>query len=84
MRRAAVSISSNIAEGAGRNSNKEFIHFLGIAVGSAYELQTQILISERLQLISEQTTEQLANNITELLKMAYVFKKTLTNDKTKT
>lgn len=43
MRRCAVSVASNIAEGAGRNSNKEFTHFLGIARGSSYELQTQII-----------------------------------------
>jgi four helix bundle protein len=42
VRRCAVSICSNIAEGAGRNSNGEFIQFLGMANGSAYELETQI------------------------------------------
>jgi four helix bundle protein len=41
IRRAVVSISSNIAEGAGRNSNKEFANFMGIANGSSYELETQ-------------------------------------------
>jgi four helix bundle protein len=40
LKRSAISIPSNIAEGAGRNSNKEFIQFLGIANGSSYELQT--------------------------------------------
>jgi len=45
IRRSAVSIPSNIAEGAGRNSNKEFVHFLSIANGSAFELQTQLIIS---------------------------------------
>ncbi len=53
IRRSAVSIASNIAEGAGRNTNKEFKHFLGIANGSSYELQTQILIARRLGLIQE-------------------------------
>lgn len=51
IRRSAVSIPSNIAEGAGRNSDNEFKHFLGIASGSSYELQTQLIISNRLNLI---------------------------------
>jgi four helix bundle protein len=45
MNRSAVSIPSNIAEGAGRNSNKEFTQFLNIAIGSSFELETQILLA---------------------------------------
>ena len=48
MRRAAVSISSNIAEGRGRNTRKDFLQFLHIAQGSTNELETQLLLSERL------------------------------------
>ena len=48
MRRASVSISSNISEGAARGSKKEFIKFLYIALGSLAELETQIVISEKL------------------------------------
>jgi len=48
LRRAAVSIPSNVAEGAARNGSKEFTHFLGIAKGSLSELETQLLISARL------------------------------------
>ena len=48
MRSAAVSIPSNIAEGASRNSGKEFIQFLYISLGSASELETQIIISQNL------------------------------------
>ncbi len=51
MRRAAISISSNIAEGAARNTDKEFINFLMIARGSLSELDTQILISKKLGLV---------------------------------
>jgi four helix bundle protein len=45
MSRCSVSIASNIAEGSSRRSNKEFIHFLNISLGSCYELETQIIIS---------------------------------------
>jgi len=48
MRRAAVSVPSNIAEGAARNGSKEFLHFLSIARGSLSELETQLQIAQRL------------------------------------
>lgn len=52
IRRAVVSITSNIAEGFGRNSDKQFIHFLKIAKGSAAELETQLLISRDLSYLT--------------------------------
>lgn len=77
IRRSAVSIPSNISEGAGRNSNKEFIHFLGIANGSCYELQTQLIISNKLNLITNEALEILLNEIEEIQKMSYTFKNKL-------
>ena len=53
MRRSAVSIPSNIAEGQGRDSTKEFIHFLAIAFGSICELETQLLLANRFNYLSE-------------------------------
>ena len=51
LRRSAVSIPSNIAEGAGRNTSKELVQFLGFANGSRSELDTQLVIAQRLELI---------------------------------
>lgn len=53
LRRAAVSVVSNIAEGAARQSQKEFVHFLYVALGSISEIETQIEISKRLGYIVE-------------------------------
>jgi four helix bundle protein len=53
IRRAAVSVASNIAEGKGHRSDKEFLHFLFHARGSLLEVQTQLVISERLGYLSE-------------------------------
>ncbi|MFZ1932785.1 MAG: four helix bundle protein [Thermoguttaceae bacterium] len=52
MRRAAVSIPSNIAEGQARNTTRDFLHFLAISYGSLKEIETQVLIAERLGYIS--------------------------------
>ena len=69
MRRAAVSIPSNIAEGCGRNSDKELIHFLYVALGSASELETQIIISQELSLLQPEKSEQMQSLIFEIIKM---------------
>ena len=76
-RRAAVSIPSNIAEGAGRNSIKEFNNFLGIANGSSYELQTQLVIANKLDLLASEVLEPLLSQIDELQKMTFGFQQML-------
>ena len=71
IRRPAVSVSSNIAEGAGRNTDGEFCQFLGISNASSYELQTQLMISNRLELIDNKVVEPLLVNIDIIQKMNY-------------
>ncbi|WP_104383721.1 four helix bundle protein [Sphingobacterium sp. HMA12] len=75
--RAAVSIPSNIAEGAGRNSNKEFVQFLAIAHASTYEVETQLIISKNLGYLSEEDLEGLLEKLGELQKMNYIFQQKL-------
>jgi four helix bundle protein len=77
IRRAAVSIPSNISEGAGRNSNNEFVHFLGISNGSTFELQTQIIIANQLMLIDYKLKAKLLLLIDEIQKMNYSLQKKL-------
>jgi four helix bundle protein len=62
MRRAAVSIPSNIAEGKGHRSDPEFVRFLFHARGSLLELQTQLLIARRLRYLSEQKADELCRS----------------------
>jgi len=64
IRRASVSISSNIAEGFGRNSTKSYMNFLKISRGSLYELETQLIIADRLNYISD---NELLKSINDLL-----------------
>lgn len=66
IRRAAISIPSNIAEGAGRSSSKEFIHFLYIAQGSLFELDTQLEISRDLNYIDNESYNSLNDNLIHL------------------
>ena len=69
VRRAAVSIPSNIAEGQGRNSDKEFVNFLSIARGSLWELESQIEICERLGYIDNVAKSDMFLRTAEVSKM---------------
>ena len=69
MRRAAVSIPSNIAEGQARKSDREFLRFLSIAQGSRAELETQILLSNRLGYLTDEQVSVLIAQTSEIGKM---------------
>ncbi len=75
--RCAVSVPSNIAEGSSRESNKEFNHFLSIALGSLFELETQLLLSVNLNYLTASNTEKLIQDIIQLQKKISSFKKKL-------
>ncbi|MFC4721258.1 four helix bundle protein [Geojedonia litorea] len=77
IKRCSVSIPSNIAEGAGRNSNKEFKHFLSIANGSTYELQTQLILLTELNLITKEKVQPVIEKCIEIQKMNYTFQQKL-------
>jgi len=69
VRRCSVSIPSNIAEGLGRQSNKETIHFLFIAKGSMYELETQLFLAFDLNYISKEELKSIMEQITTCKKL---------------
>lgn len=71
VRRSAVSVPSNIAEGAGRNSKKEFRSFLGIANGSLNELTTQIELAKQLGYVEEESVEEIFEMSNQIQKMIY-------------
>jgi len=71
MRRAAISIASNIAEGAERHSKKEYAHFLHIAKGSAGELRTQLYIANKIGIIKSKDRQQLCLELIEISKMLH-------------
>jgi four helix bundle protein len=72
IKRCSISIPSNIAEGFGRRSQKEYLQFYSIAYGSALELETQILIAKKLGFGSLNSYQQIENLLTEIIKMLYV------------
>lgn len=68
-RRACVSIASNIAEGAGRNSNAQFINFLNIALGSSFELECQIVLARDLEFIQIEISDDLLKDLKHIQNM---------------
>jgi len=75
IRRSAISVCSNIAEGAGRRSKKDFAYFLGISYGSVCELETQIIVARNLEYLRNEDFEALFTEIDEIQKMLFVLEK---------
>jgi four helix bundle protein len=69
IKRSGISIPSNIAEGAARNSNKEYVHFLYIALGSTTELDTQLIIAKDLNFINEKDFSDITEKLNNIGKM---------------
>jgi four helix bundle protein len=80
MQRAAVSVGSNIAEGAARNSKREFYHFLGISNGSAAELHFQLDLACRRKMIPDSERQEVQDLISEITKMSSSLQKTLSTE----
>ncbi len=78
LNRAAVSISSNIAEGASRSTNKDFRRFLEVAIGSAFEVESQLLLATKLNIVTETEVADTLKELNDLQKMLSVFIKKLT------
>lgn len=73
IRRCSVSIPSNIAEGYGRESDKEFLRFLNISIGSLFEMQTQLEIAKNIAYINEDLFNNLYENSREVERMIVSF-----------
>ena len=81
MTRSAISIPSNIAEGAGRSSGKEFARFLEYSLGSAYELETQLIISEKRNYISNGEFVEVQEVLISLQKRISGLRKSILNER---
>ena len=66
LQRAVVSIASNISEGSSRPSDADFAHFLDIALGSSYEVETQLLISKNIGYIDDSTYQSLSSHLSSI------------------
>ena len=77
MNRCAISIPSTIAEGAGRNTSKDFDHFLAISLGSSFELHTQLVLSNRLGYVPMEVVEKIELELSHIQNMVVKLKKSL-------
>ena len=79
IRRSAVSVPSNIAEGSGRSSSKDFENFLNYSTGSSFELETQLIIALKLGFISDSEFSKSSERLQSIQKKIYSFKQSLRN-----
>jgi four helix bundle protein len=79
IRRAVISISTNIAEGSGQNSNKQYINYIHYAIGSTNEVQSLSLIASKLRYFSETDIEAIENSLERIRKLLYGLKSYLKN-----
>ena len=77
LRRCAVSVPSNIAEGSSRSSNKEFAHVLKISLGSCFEIETQLVLAERFEYIPSDHNVKIIEQVVTLQKRITTFLKTI-------
>ena len=77
VKRAAVSVPANIAEGYGRNTQKEYAHFLRIAQGSLSELETLLTIAQKISYCSAQEYSTLEKHASEVARMLYALRKSI-------
>jgi four helix bundle protein len=77
MRRAAVSVPSNLAEGWGRGSKREFLRYLSIARGSLLELRTQVEIARRAGFLSNEDASRAAGEVDEISRMLLAYRRSL-------
>ncbi len=77
IRRSAVSVPSNIAEGCGRKTNRDFNNFLGIALGSAFELETQLIIAKNLNYLEERNFTEFETELKHIQNMIIKLQSTL-------
>jgi four helix bundle protein len=77
MRRSAVSIASNIAEGYGRANRKEYLHFLSVSTGSLHELETQLIIANRVSIVQKEVFDEVFLKIQVVNKILFALRRSL-------
>jgi len=81
IRRSSVSICANIAEGSGRNTEKEFLNFLKIGRGSSFETETLLILSKDMEYLSDEDYTILTGNVVEIQRMLHGLIKSIENPK---
>ncbi len=79
IRRAAVSIPSNIAEGTSKSTDKHFVQYLQNAIGSSYEVETQLIIAYKIEYLNHENFEELKNELNKIQSMIAKFINSLTS-----